>query len=201
MHDWIGYKIRNGGQSNDMQYAWFSEGFTEYFAYKNMYASGFISADEYIKILNEEFLSSYYNSDLANAPNSMIEKDFFNKEEVYQLPYKRGCVLAFYLDNAIKFDTYYRHNLHDFMIEMLDHYYENDEALSENFDFFIKNLDKYMKNRNISSFLKTHITDGNPISPQLFVLPAFWKLTINDKGIPELSLNKEIKNWEVELGK
>jgi predicted metalloprotease with PDZ domain len=201
MHDWIGYKIRNGGQSNDMQYAWFSEGFTEYFAYKNMYASGFINADEYVRILNEEFLSNYYQSDFASAPNSAIEKDFFNKEEINQLPYKRGCLLAFYLDNAIKFDTYNQHNLHDFMIEMLDHYYENDEALSDNFDFFVKNLDKYMKNRNISQFLKKHITDGNPIAPQLFVLPALWKITINEKGIPELALNKEILNWETELGK
>jgi hypothetical protein len=34
-HHWIGGKIRNGGPSNGMTYAWFSEGFTAYFALLN----------------------------------------------------------------------------------------------------------------------------------------------------------------------
>jgi predicted metalloprotease with PDZ domain len=201
MHDWIGTKIRNGGQNNDMQYAWFSEGFTEYFAYKNMYAAGFINADEYTKILNEDFFKAYYQSPKIAAANSQIQKEFFNNQDIYTLPYKRGCLLAFYLDNAIKHDTRNQHNLHDFLLEMLDNYYENDQTLTENFDFFVKNLEKYMKNRNIAKFIQTHIFEGQAYDPNTFVLPGFWTIVVGNDGIPTLSLNKSAKNWDGELSK
>jgi predicted metalloprotease with PDZ domain len=201
MHDWIGNKIRTGVSGNDMKYAWFSEGFTEYFAYKNMFAAGFISADEYVNILNKDFMSAYYNSPLATAPNSNIEKDFFNNQETCTLPYKRGCLLAFYLDNAIKYDSGNRHNLHDFMIQMLDFYYENDFGLNENFDFFTKNLDKYMKSRNIVQYIKEHVTDGKLLEPDAYVLPSFWKINIDAKGIPNLILDKKVEGWENELAR
>ena len=184
MHDWLGSKIRNGGTCNDMTFSWFSEGFTEYFAYKNMLAAGFITPDEYLETLNRDFFAAHYASRVAEVPNSEIQRNFFNKSDVSQLPYKRGCLFAFYLDNLIKTRSGGTRCLHDFMLEMLDYYYEGDKDLLTGFDFFEKNMGKYLPPGEFSAMYRAHIVEGRFIPAEKFVLPDFLEMTKNAAGVP-----------------
>ncbi len=199
MHDWVGVKIRNGGKINDMGLGWFSEGFTEYFAWKNMLAAGLISVDEFLAAANRDFFQKHYTSPLAEAPNFEIEKNFFNRSDVSDLPYKRGYIFAFYLDNVIKIRSAGQHNLHDFMKELLDHFYENDLTLVDDFDFFTSNLGKFLGDPQFLEFYKKHILEGKLIAPDEFVLPVFLKMEV-ENGVPVLkksgaATDLELKNW------
>lgn len=188
MHDWIGGKIRNGGSTNDMQFGWFSEGFTEYFAYKNILIAGLLSTDEYVDIVNEQFFKTLYASPVAEAPNSVITADFFNRQDVQDLAYKRGFVFAFYLDNAIKVNSKGARNLHGLMLELLDYYYENDHTLLTHFDFFLKNGSKYL-GRDLTPLYQTHILDGQLIPVEDFMLPEGIELGKNRYGWPALEVS------------
>lgn len=188
MHDWIGNKIRNGGAFNDMSYAWFSEGFTEYFAYKNMVRAGFITHDEYLTIVNANFFEVHYSASNGELPNASIAAEFFNNPAIRDLPYKRGFILAFYLDNALKKATFGRQTLHSFMLEMLDHYYEGNLDLAGNFDFFQKNLEKYLLT-DMQPFIQTYVIEGKRIPASAFQLPDYWRMTVNEKGVPHFVLD------------
>ncbi len=184
MHDWIGSKIRNGGTCNDMTFGWFSEGFTEYFAYKNMLAAGFLSPDEYLEAMNRDFFAAHYSSRVAEAPNSEIQRNFFNKSDISQLPYKRGCLFAFYLDNLIKTRSGGTRCLHDFMLDMLDYYYEGDKDLLTGFAFFEKNMGKYLPPGEFEAAYRAHIVEGRFIPAEKFVLPDCLEMTKTAAGVP-----------------
>ncbi|HRH42263.1 MAG TPA: hypothetical protein PKY82_11610, partial [Pyrinomonadaceae bacterium] len=72
---------------------WFSEGFTDYYAYRLLFRAGLIDAERYLAQYNE-FLTDYYLSDVRNEGNQRVLADFFKDYGVGKLPYRRGFLLA-----------------------------------------------------------------------------------------------------------
>lgn len=193
MHHWIGSKIRSGCQN--MQMAWFTEGFTDYFALKNMLEGGFLTPSQYVEHLNEQFFDALYRSPRRESPNSVIADSFFVDPKVEKLPYLRGCVFAFFLDNAIKSGSNGQQNLHQLMLDLLEYYERPDRDLLHNFDFFLETCSDYLK-KDITLFYQEHIVDGRLITADEFLLPAYLKMEVDEEGSPFFWLDKSVAGWE-----
>jgi predicted metalloprotease with PDZ domain len=86
-----------GDEAGEASEYWFSEGFTDYYAWKLMLASGQFSPVEFAAKWNQ-MLRAYAASPVRAAPNSRILADFWTSEPVQRLPYQRGAILAAVLD-------------------------------------------------------------------------------------------------------
>ena len=118
MHNWIGHRIEN---SNEEEQYWFSEGFTEYYTFKNIARNGVGGAEE------SSFFSSLnlaarqlYSSPVREEPNSQINyENFWSNPDYGKLPYYRGALFAFLVDMQIIHHSAGRKSLDDMMREFL----------------------------------------------------------------------------------
>ncbi|MBS0332912.1 MAG: hypothetical protein JSS35_09105, partial [Proteobacteria bacterium] len=76
---------------------WFSEGFTDYYAWKLMLASGQFGPSDFADRWNET-LRNYAISPLKAAPNTVVMTNFWTNQDAQKLPYYRGAILAATLD-------------------------------------------------------------------------------------------------------
>lgn len=102
MHEWIGGKIRCGSGPDDMKTAWFSEGFTEYFALLSQREGGLITAAAFDSIAQYDFSDALAKSPVIHATNDDIAKGFFDNPDLRRLPYLRGFVFAKEMDDLIR---------------------------------------------------------------------------------------------------
>lgn len=96
-HTWNGNSGRLCSSEPEGTMYWFSEGFTEYYAYKLNQRSCIISDQEYLNEANN-LLREYFGSPVRDATNEQLAADFWNDSNFYRLPYARGFTLALYLD-------------------------------------------------------------------------------------------------------
>lgn len=152
-HNWTGLKIKN---ENEEQQYWFSEGFTDYYTWKNIASNKIydLDANFFISELNKA-IKALYTSKVANAPNSEINYENFWADPAYgKLPYRRGAIFAFYLDNMIKKDSNGKYCLDDLMRDFLAH---SDKRISH--PFFVEMANNYVT-EDIEPFFNKHIQDG-----------------------------------------
>ena len=141
-HHWIGGKIRNGGPANDMTHAWFSEGFTEYFALLNQLQCGFIDSTMYAKIASQEFIQALEQSPVKHASNDQIAKGFFTDPALRRLPYLRGFVFARDLDGLIEKHSKGKRHLREVMLDLMTEYDKEGYTLEGHFDEVMKRFSK-----------------------------------------------------------
>jgi len=156
-HNWTGTLIKNNDE--EKQY-WFSEGFTEYYTVKNIARSKIYGLDKsyFIEELNS-FIKDLYTSPVNDMPNSeMTYENFWSgKEGIQKLPYKRGALLAFYLDYKIKQDTQGEKNLDNVLLDFKNDAIKSEQKITH--PYFIKTLNTYL-NDDFEPFFNTHIEDG-----------------------------------------
>ena len=164
MHKWIGRTILI---ENDVEQYWFSEGFTDYYAYKIMLKNDFLDVSEYIKILNKEVITPHYQDPFNTIPNSELtfEEYWSNYTKYMKLPYRRGLLYAFLLDNQIKKQSSYSQSLDNLMIDLFQ-LSLNDKSLRLNQKVFIRNLLKYLNHPEVESEFEGYILEGNLIDFQ-----------------------------------
>lgn len=154
-HNWIGLKIKN---ENEEEQYWFSEGFTDYYTLKNIAINRIYDLDE--KYFIHEFnskLKNLYNSPVVASPNSEINYDNFWKDRHYSdLPYLRGSVFAFILDQRILQDSNGAKSLDDVMKQF---HQNSDTKLSH--AYFVETVNPYLK-EDIEPFFNRHIVEGVP---------------------------------------
>lgn len=159
MHQWIGHSIIPEKQEG---HYWFREGFTDYFAYKNMLASDIIPMDTWLKETNDFFVKSLYTSSVKEMPNDSITKKNFWKNPDYQkLPYKRGYVFALYLDMKIETETAYKFSLTDVMQDLLKYCKNSEKPFTDS--LFTSTVNKYILKR-IENDFEAYITQGRLIN-------------------------------------
>lgn len=158
MHNWIGHTIRN---ENEEQQYWFSEGFTEYYTYKNSCYNeiGGHEKSDFFGELNQTF-KRLMTSPVVSEPNSAITyENFWASRDYEKLPYHRGAIFAFYLDFLIQKDSDGKHNLDDLMLDFLKDAKKADQLM--NAEYFTSKANNYLK-ADITSFFNRHIIDGVP---------------------------------------
>lgn len=198
LHKWIGRTIIN---DNEVEQYWFSEGFTDYFAYKLMLKNNLIDLSEYIEIINREVIIPHYQDPIKNIPNAEITfENYWSEYAKYmKLPYRRGLLYAFLIDNQIKEESSYSVSLDNLMNDLL-HLSLNDNSLRLNKSVFIKNLSMYLNHPEVESDFEQYILEGNLIDFQdklpngLSIdyqnnVPIF-KLDMNELSELELKLKK-----------
>lgn len=164
LHKWISRTIIN---ENEVEQYWFSEGFTDYYAYKLMLKNDFLDVTEYLDILNSEVIIPHYQDPFNTIPNSELtfEEYWSNYAKYMKLPYRRGLLYAFLLDNQIKKHSNYAQSLDNVMIDLFQLSLK-DESLRLNEDVFIRSLLKYLNHLQVKSDFDGYILEGNLIDFQ-----------------------------------
>lgn len=97
-HRWIG---GNGNLhfSAEMEQEgyWFSEGFTEYYTFKFLHASGLITRKQYVEMVNQR-LAEYYLSPVRDKDKKTLGENFWKSRDYQAIPYKKGFTYALYID-------------------------------------------------------------------------------------------------------
>lgn len=156
LHRWIGQAIRN--QEEEKQY-WFSEGFTEYYAYKLMLKSKALDVNAYIDAINTDIFAAHYKSAVNNIPNDAISREkFWSDYNYHKLPYRRGFIYAFLLDLQLKKLYKGKKGLDQLMLDIFATAKANPAQLF-NHELFEKVLLQYMDAEAVAAFHK-HIIGG-----------------------------------------
>ena len=91
-HHWNGVLL--AAQQPERLVYWFTEGFTDYYALRILYESGYWNATTYCKWINRH-IREYYLNPAIHASNEDIDKDYWNKRStVGEVPYQRGLLLG-----------------------------------------------------------------------------------------------------------
>ena len=154
MHNWIGHTIEN---ENEEEQYWFSEGFTEYYTFKNIALNrvGGAQPESFLRSINEA-VRNLYTSPVRDQPNKLINYDnFWSNPDYGKLPYYRGAVFAFILDMQIHKESSGKFSLDDLMRDLLKRARKG-ERLSH--ALFLEVLDQYWPGGQ--SYFKKHILNG-----------------------------------------
>lgn len=158
-HNWTGRTIQN---ANEEEQYWFSEGFTDYYTWKNIskYKIGGIDESFFIDQLNEA-IRNLYSSPVFDAPNSEINYDnFWANPDYGKLPYYRGAVYAFLVDNWIINKTNGKRSLDDLMLELLQA--ANKEGVKISNSYWMMKLEAVLGSES-GRFFEKYMEEGNPI--------------------------------------
>jgi predicted metalloprotease with PDZ domain len=120
-HAWIPGRIGNLPDKEEAQLYWFSEGFTDFYTARTLLKSDFWSVDEFVDELNGA-LREYAASTVKDATNAQIVAQFWKDPAMKRLPYLRGRLIAFLLDNRLRIGSAGKLGLDDLMFAMRDHW-------------------------------------------------------------------------------
>lgn len=203
MHNWIGHTIKN---ENEEEQYWFSEGFTEYYTFKNIAKNKINGLDGtfYIDELNRT-IRDLYASSVGEDPNSEINyENFWTNYEYSKLPYWRGTIFAFYLDQKIQQASEGKQGLDDAMHQIYADATTNSQKLTH--AYFVKVMNSYW-GQDFDVVFKKHIQEGQKVdlpalfeelgveySPESDVYQLGFEFTEDRKGIA--SVIEGSKAWE-----
>lgn len=118
IHSWIPRRIgaMAPGAAEAEQY-WVSEGFTEFYTFRSLLASGIWSPEQFVEAWNGQLLE-YAASPNRATSNREAAAGFWSSRDLQRLPYTRGAVMAAWLDARIRATSGGRHDLDDLMLAM-----------------------------------------------------------------------------------
>ena len=160
LHKWISRTIKN---DNEVEQYWFSEGFTDYYAYKLMLKNDKINVEEFIETINKEVIIPHYKDPINTIPNSELTfQKYWSNYNLYQkLPYRRGLLYAFLIDTQIKEQSTFVWSLDNLMKDLLEMSL-SDEDLRLNNVLFKELLTKYLNCQALTDF-ENYIVNGQLI--------------------------------------
>lgn len=154
MHDWIGGKIK--AKHEELNY-WFTEGFTDYYTYKNRLRSNDITKEEWLNSFNTDVIKKHWENPEKNQPNYVIKDRFWQSRHIEKIPYRRGAIFAFWLDNQMIKQSKGAKSLDDLMRELLVTCETRNEPFSD--ELFLDLVQKYL-NEDLSYFFQKHLING-----------------------------------------
>ncbi|MEW7277605.1 M1 family aminopeptidase [Aquimarina sp. 2201CG1-2-11] len=164
LHNWTGLKIKN---DNEEQQYWFSEGFTEYYTYKLIATNNINNNDEeyFLKKINAA-IKELSNSKLKNVQNKEITyRNYWSTPGYDRIPYLRGALFAFYLDQKIHKMSNKKYGLDTIMRTILKDATTKGQKLTH--DYFIKTVNYYLQN-DITPVFNNFIEKGEMIPFETF---------------------------------
>lgn len=159
MHNWIGHTITN---DNEEQQYWFSEGFTEYYTYKNIAKNKINGLDGafFVQEINRT-IRDLYASSISEVPNAEINYDNFWSDYGYsKLPYWRGALFAFYLDQKIQRSSNGQQSLDDVMHHIYEDATQKGQKLTH--DYFVDVITPYWEG-GFESIFQKHVEEGKKV--------------------------------------
>lgn len=187
-HTWIGLKMMLGESSFDHQ--WFGEGFNDYTTIINLSNSKIYGQEEFLDYLNEENFKQHYASEVKGAHNDSIASNYWTDYANYgKIPYRRGLIYAFYLDNQIRLASNGKFTLRNMLLDLfqLRKAKKKDEILTV--DDFMDVGAAYLDKKELSAQIQRYMIEGQPIDFNNIKLIAEFNIEINNY-IPKLSLTE-----------
>ncbi len=185
-HTWVGLKIMLGKGSFDHQ--WFGEGFNDYTTIINLANSKIYGEKEFLHYLNNDNFKQHYESKIKGEHNDSIAAKYWTDYSNYgRLPYRRGLIYAFYLDNQIRLASNGKFTLRNMLLDLyaLRQTKKNDEILTV--DDFIDVGSTYLDKQELSEQIKRYMIAGQPIDFNNIKLIPEFKIEINN-NIPKVNL-------------
>ena len=179
-HHWIG-----GLVSMEIENQWFIEGFNDYQTYVNLMRSGLMSADWFERKFNHE-LEVYYTSPLSTLSNDEVWKNYWTLGDYNRLPYRRGCIFAFFLDNQIRLATEYRCNMIDLLLALKQKALEK-EGQAMSVEEFIQALSLFLDETEARGYIEEYIMQGKLIDFSAFATSKEFGITV-DEAIPVVKI-------------
>jgi predicted metalloprotease with PDZ domain len=117
-HTWNDHKIgyRPG---SDYPISWFFEGFTTYYQDVMLLRAGLISFPEYVAAVNEKLRNYEVNEGTEISLQEFIQRHSADHSVLNQLDYRRGAVLAMWLDATIRRESGSRSSLDNLMFDLV----------------------------------------------------------------------------------
>lgn len=179
-HHWIGTAL-----STSTENQWFGEGFNDYQTYYNLSHCGVMSADWFERRFNDE-MRTYYTSPISTLPNEEVWKNYWTMGDYNKLPYRRGCIFAFFLDNQIRLAT---EGKDDFMSLMrtLKQVAEGKENGQLEVEDFIQASAKFLPENDVRQYIEDYIMQGQLIDFSSVPLSKEFSMSI-DEGVPAVKV-------------
>ncbi|ASS47869.1 MAG: peptidase [Candidatus Fluviicola riflensis] len=184
MHDWIGGKITMAHE--ELNY-WFSEGFTDYYAYKNQLRNGALTPEEWRAKFNEDVLKAHYINPERNEPNYRIKDDFWTNYNIEKLPYRRGTLFAFWLDQQLLVSSNGKTSLDDFMRTLLIHCTENEVLFTD--ELFLDLLQQ-QTGEDWCYFFQKYVISGVDFDWSKLTMADGIALNQTEDGFPQLEFTE-----------
>ena len=156
-HHWIGGKI-----DTDIKDQWFGEGFNDYLTYYTLAMNGLMTPGEFEHGFNS-ILESHYSSKINSLPNDSVWKNYWKMGDYNKLPYRRGEIFAFYLDNQIRIMSKGKKNLHDLMLSLQAFCKNKKKGYQLSITDFIEVASGYVGKEKIQVEIERYIIKGKPI--------------------------------------
>ncbi|WP_158796658.1 hypothetical protein [Pedobacter sp. L105] len=192
-HTWIGSKLLLDQSKADHQ--WFAEGFNDYVCLANLYHSGIFTQDTLIKFFNDRILNLHYSSNIKAVPNDSIPPNFWKDPAYRKLPYRRGALYAFYLDNQIQLASGGKFALRDMLLQLLKKVQAARTSEGYNpltLEDFYAAAATYLPKETVPAQVERYMIRGEPINFKEVKLCPLFKFTFND-DVPVLSLSNQYK--------
>jgi len=188
-HSWIGIKMMLGEDSFDHQ--WFGEGFNDYTTIINLANSKIFGKEDFLAYLNDETLRLHYQSKIKGVHNDSIAAKYWTDYANYGvLPYKRGLIYAFYLDNQIRLASNGKFTLRNMLLDLFQLRKDKlaDEILTV--EDFVNVSSRYLDRTEVEEQVKRHMIEGEPIDfSKIKLIPEFTIEINND--IPKVNLSAQ----------
>ncbi len=186
-HNWNAQKLGRIKEPEQQLY-WFSEGFTDYYAYLLLLRSGLLTLEEYLQKFNS-LIYEYYFLPVRNETNQRVIKDFWTNSDVQKLPYRRGLLLAANWNALIRKATNNKHSLDDVMLELLQASQKGKRELSA--VVINDHLRRYV-GRDLLPEMLRYIDQGELIVPDRGAFGPHLSLKIEEFAQFELGLDLEM---------
>ena len=162
---------------------WFSEGVTDYYAFRLLWRGGLITWDEYLAKYNE-VLRNYYTSPVRHETNDRLAREFFIHAELARLAYWRGRLLAGNWDALIRTNSNGKHSLDDVLRDL----YKNAHSTELNPATISAAVHRYA-NEDVLPELKRVIDSGELIVPRSNLFGACAERAMIEVGAYELGFD------------
>ncbi len=186
-HYYMGDLEAQAGENSEGQ--WFNEGFNDYITFFNLVRGNSMEPQEFEAGLNRIF-KSLYNSSIKNTPNKKIFENFWLLGDYAKLPYWRGCIFAFYVDNKISLATKNKSTLRNLMLDLKELVKERSKKMFTD-DEFIHEVSKYLPKEDFKKAFDEYIINGNTIAFSNNILIPFFTIEIKEQAPVLKIVNKK----------
>jgi len=192
-HTWIG--VRMQFKSVGMENEWFDEGFNDYIAIYSLVQSGMFDQGDFLHYINKEVLEQYYNNPVNTSPADSIAANFWKSKNFEKIPYHRGFIYAFYLDNQIRLQSGGKYSIKDFMQNLYQQCRQQKKQVIEAVDF-AEAASGFLSKDQIMLEIKTNMLEGQLIDFRQVKLAEVFQVVYQGK-IPVLKLieNVDLKRF------
>ena len=140
-----------------------------------------MSADWFERRFNDE-MRTYYTSPISTLPNEEVWKNYWTMGDYNRLPYRRGCIFAFFLDNQIRLATDGKDNFMS-MMRTLKQIAETKENGAIDVEDFIQATAKYLPENDVRQYIEDYIMQGQLIDFSTIPLSKEFSISI-EEGVP-----------------